>query len=206
MCNAFNMIDGVHGLASGLGVIALGTFAYIAHQNGDVVLVQLFSILAAVCIGFLFVNYPFGKLFLGDGGAYLIGFMVGWGAVLLVVRNPAVSPWAPLLICSYPVLEVMYSVFRRRARAHLPAHPDGLHLHSLLRSRVTRKLWKTQTPDTQNALVSPAVWCFAFLCSLGSVSMQGNTYSLVLMVIAASIAYIGTYLAIIKFARRLLRP
>lgn len=205
MCNAFNMVDGVHGLAAGLSVIALATFAYIAHQQNDTVLVELFLIMAAVSLGFLLINFPFGKLFLGDGGAYLIGFLVGWSAVLLTTRNPSVSPWAPLLVCIYPVLEVLYSMLRRRARAHLPAHPDGLHLHSLLRSRVTRKLWTQLTPDWQNALVSPSIWLFSIFCSLGAIAMQSNTPALIVLVAIASFAYVITYLGVIKFARRIVR-
>ena len=205
MCNAFNMVDGVHGLAGGLGLIALASLGSIATAQADYTLAQLCFVQAFIVFGFLLVNFPFGKLFLGDGGAYLIGFLVGWSSVLLVARNPSVSPWAPILICAYPILEVGYSVIRRRARAHVPAHPDGLHLHSLLNSRVTKKILGNLHPNWQNALVSPIIWFFAGLSAFGGFVFQKNTPVLVILFISFLILYVLIYLVLIGFARRLVR-
>jgi UDP-N-acetylmuramyl pentapeptide phosphotransferase/UDP-N-acetylglucosamine-1-phosphate transferase len=205
LCNAFNMVDGVHGLSSGLALIALVALGFIAQQHNDVVLAQLSFSIAAVVLGFLLVNFPAGKLFLGDGGAYLIGFMVAWVAILLPFRNASVSPWASLLICSYPVFEAVFSMLRRRARAHLPAHPDALHLHSLLRARLTRRLRGYFNLDLQNALVSPIIWLFALLCAVGAVTASHHTPSLVAMTMLAAMGYLFVYYSVIGFARRMAR-
>jgi UDP-N-acetylmuramyl pentapeptide phosphotransferase/UDP-N-acetylglucosamine-1-phosphate transferase len=203
LCNAFNMVDGVHGLSSGLAFIALVALGLIAQAHNDLVLAHLSFAVAAVVLGFLLVNFPAGKLFLGDGGAYLVGFMVAWVAVLLPYRNPSVSPWASLLVCSYPVFEAVFSMVRRRARAHLPAHPDALHLHSLLRARVTRRLRGFLGADLQNALVSPIIWLFAVLCAVGSLSASHHSATLIVMTLFAAMGYLGVYLALIGFARRM---
>lgn len=205
LCNAFNMVDGVHGLSSGLCVIALLAFGVIAKQHGDFALAHLSFGLAAVVLGFFLANFPGGKIFLGDGGAYLVGFFVGWIAILLPMRNQDVSAWASFLVCAYPVYEVIFSIIRRRARAHVPAHPDALHLHSLLRARVTRRLRGRLSDDLQNAMVSPIIWFFGALCAFGAVIASNNVFLLVLMAVLAAVVYVYAYLAVIGFARRMVR-
>ena len=116
MSNAVNIIDGFNGLAGGVVVIMLAALGLIAAQFGDTDLALICLLIGASVLGFLAVNWPSGKIFLGDGGAYLLGFLVGWIAVMLVMRNPQVSPWAPLLACAYPVLEVAFSFYRKSRR------------------------------------------------------------------------------------------
>lgn len=113
VANAVNIIDGFNGLASGTVVIGLATLGLIALGAGDVHLAQLCFVICAVTAGFFVVNFPFGKLFLGDGGAYLLGFLLAWLSVMLVYRNPSVSAWAPLLACAYPVFETLFTICRR---------------------------------------------------------------------------------------------
>ena len=63
---------------------------------------------------------------MGDGGAYLFGFMLAWVAVMLPVRNSSVSAWAPLLVCAYPLLETGFSIWRRHNRnGHHPGQADS---------------------------------------------------------------------------------
>jgi len=97
--NAINIIDGFHGLASGTTTLALIAIAIVAGHSGDTALMLAAVMVAAAVIGFWLVNFPWGRLFLGDGGAYFAGFALAWLAVLLPQRNPDVTPWARLLIC-----------------------------------------------------------------------------------------------------------
>ena len=163
VANAINIIDGFNGLASGTLIICYGALGLIAYQAGDSDVMQLCLVLACVTAGFLLVNFPFGKIFLGDGGAYLMGFLLAWVAVLLLARNPTVSAWAPLLACGYPILEVLFSVWRRVDRALHPGHPDRLHLHSLVKSRMSRKQLGHWPPVLRNASVSPLMWLYALV-------------------------------------------
>ena len=161
VANAVNIVDGFNGLAGGLVIIAFGALGAIAVQAEDVVLAGLLFASAAVVVGFLLVNFPLGKIFLGDGGAYVLGFWLGWLAVLLIERNPEVSAVAVLLACAYPVMEVAFSVARRIRRAHPAMHPDRLHLHSLVKCRLARKRLGHWPTVMQNASVSPFVWLIA---------------------------------------------
>ena len=86
--------------------------------------------------GFFVLELPGGLVFLGDGGAYFVGFYVAEVAILLLHRNPQVSPMFPLLACIYPVFETLFSMYRRRVlRDRSPGVPDGIHLHSLIYRR-----------------------------------------------------------------------
>jgi UDP-N-acetylmuramyl pentapeptide phosphotransferase/UDP-N-acetylglucosamine-1-phosphate transferase len=161
VANAINIIDGFHGVASGTAIIAMLALAAIASQVGDAQLAIACICVAAPVAGFLLVNYPWGKLFMGDGGAYFVGFALAWLAVLLVVRNPSVSAWAPLLVCSYPVIEVLYSVARRHAIRQSPFSADSGHLHSLIKIRFVERCFPEMNNNLQSALVAPIVWGFA---------------------------------------------
>jgi len=161
VANAVNIVDGFNGLAAGLVIICLCALGTIALQAGDHTLAGVLFASSAVVGGFLAVNFPLGKIFLGDGGAYTLGFWLAWLAVLLIERNPEVSAVAVLLSCIYPVLEVVFSVARRLRRAHPAMHPDRLHLHSLVKYRVARKRLAHWPTVMQNASVSPFIWLIA---------------------------------------------
>lgn len=136
VANAVNIIDGFNGLASGFVVIALGGLAAAALMVGDVNLSIACLAIAAAMVGFWFINWPWGKLFLGDGGSYFGGFALAWASVLLIERNAGLTAFVPLLICIHPVTEVLFSIYRRRMTRTSPGAPDRLHLHTLVMRRV----------------------------------------------------------------------
>lgn len=199
VANAVNIIDGFNGLASGAILIGLAAIGLIAYQVGDAPLVTLCQVIAAVTLGFFLVNFPFGKIFLGDGGAYFLGFMVAWIAVLLLERNPGVSVWAPLLACSYPVLEVGFSMWRRKARALNPGHPDRLHLHSLVKSRIIKKKSLSWTPVLRNALVSPYLWLFTSIPGVLAATFYAHTASLIYCFVGCAYLYLVLYTRLVRF-------
>ncbi|WP_370264138.1 glycosyltransferase [Limnobacter sp.] len=172
IANSVNIIDGFNGLASGVVVLMLLTLAYIAMRAGDPVVANLALVGAAIVFGFMLVNYPRGYIFLGDAGAYTLGYFVAMLAVALVVRNPHdVSPWAMLLVCGYPFIETMFSIYRRisRKRRHNPGAPDASHLHSLIYRRVVSRRLLPGAPAWQrNAYTSPFLWVYAFVPMLGA--------------------------------------
>ena len=88
LCHAINMIDGVNGLASSAITIMLGAFAWLAWTVDDVHLAWIATSGAAAALGFFLVNFPRGAIFLGDGGAYLLGFLLAAVALALPARNP----------------------------------------------------------------------------------------------------------------------
>lgn len=189
VANAVNIIDGFHGLAAGAVMIALGAMAVIAGASGDFQLASVAVIVAAALAGFLLVNFPWGKLFLGDGGAYFAGFALAWIAVLLPARNPSVSPWASLLICVYPVTEVIYSILRRFRGRQSPGEADRRHLHSLLALHVVQPRLRGLDESLRNASVSVLLWGTAALPAAVAVAWHDQTPSLMLSAAAFGLLY-----------------
>jgi len=143
VANAINIIDGFNGLASGFAIVALNSLAIISYLNGDINLSVVIIIIATSILGFWFINWPHGKIFLGDGGSYFIGFSLAWVSIMLVNRNQSISAFTPLLILIHPVFEVIFSIYRRSRKRKNPGSPDRLHLHSLIMKRyVAKKLMK----------------------------------------------------------------
>lgn len=199
VANAINIIDGFNGLASGTLIICYGAVGLIAHQAGDKELMQLCLILACITAGFFLVNFPFGKIFLGDGGAYLMGFLLAWVSVLLLARNAKISAWAPLLACGYPVLEVLFSIWRRHQRNLHPGHPDRLHMHSLVKSRIVRKQLLHLPAVLRNASVSPLMWLFALIPASLSVVFSTKTSWLIVSFLLSAVLYAIFYSKLIYF-------
>ncbi len=160
VANAVNVIDGFHGLAAGSVIIMLSALAVVASFAGDHELVMLTVVLTSVLVGFLLVNFPFGYVFLGDGGAYFSGFLLASLAVMLPMRNPELSPWVSLLILSYPVLETVFSSIRKTIRqGHSPSQPDRVHLHMLVYRRYAKRIGKAMGRERwSNPLTSVLMW------------------------------------------------
>ena len=90
-------------------------------------------------LGFFVWNFPAGLIFLGDGGAYFIGFVLAELSVLLLAATRGVSPMFPLLLCAYPIFETIFTMYRRSVlRGVATAQPDGIHLHTLIHRRLMR--------------------------------------------------------------------
>ncbi|WP_374664227.1 glycosyltransferase [Ramlibacter sp.] len=163
IANAINIIDGFNGLASGTVTWSLLALSAIAFHAGDQALSIAALLVAAAMVGFMVVNFPWGRLFLGDGGAYFAGFALAWLCVELLARNPRVSPWAAVLLCAYPSIEVLYSILRRRRQRLSPGAPDRAHLHSLVATRLVQPRLARLHPSLCNSAVSIVMWGGALL-------------------------------------------
>jgi UDP-N-acetylmuramyl pentapeptide phosphotransferase/UDP-N-acetylglucosamine-1-phosphate transferase len=193
LSNAINIIDGFHGLASGTTVLCLLALATIAAQVGDAPLALACVLVAAAFVGFWLVNFPWGKLFLGDGGAYFAGFALAWLAVLLPTRNADVSPWASLLVCAYPIIEVLYSIARRLLCHQSAGTPDRRHLHSLIATRVIPRLLPRLHPTLQNSSVSVIMWACAAVPALAAIAFHNRTGFLAIFAVAYAVGYHFVY-------------
>ena len=191
--HSINIIDGYNGLASGIGIIALAAFAYVSHLLGDQYLLSHSLVLMGALIGFMLWNYPGGKIFLGDGGAYFLGFMLAELSVLLVARHPEVSPWFPMLLLAYPVTEALYSIYRRKILKGLsPGAPDRDHLHQLIYLRLAENSPKTDTRALSNRLnnqVAPHIWLVALCFTLMAAMLWQDT----LWLIAVTLMFVFGY-------------
>jgi UDP-N-acetylmuramyl pentapeptide phosphotransferase/UDP-N-acetylglucosamine-1-phosphate transferase len=200
VANAINIIDGFNGLAAGATAIMLGAMGLIAMNIGDTPLATVCFIAVVCALGFGAVNWPFGKIFLGDGGAYLLGFVLAWVAVLLPMRHTEINAWATILVCAYPVLEVAFSVRRRRNRVgHHPGQPDKVHLHHLLHRRIICKAFPSMNRVTKNGLTSPLCWLGTALPAALAVAFAENTAVLVIAFAGVLVSYAAVYARLTQF-------
>jgi UDP-N-acetylmuramyl pentapeptide phosphotransferase/UDP-N-acetylglucosamine-1-phosphate transferase len=199
IANAINIIDGFNGLAAGTVIIILSAFGVMATSLGDRDLALVCLVLAGAVAGFLLVNWPLGKIFLGDGGAYFVGFALAWLAVLILDRHPEVSAWAPMLVCGFPILEVMFSILRRRRRNLSPGDPDRLHLHSLVKRRVARALFPNANSLVRNSVTGAIMWIAALVPAVIAVTWPTDTAMLVLGFVVCALLYTAAYARLTQF-------
>jgi UDP-N-acetylmuramyl pentapeptide phosphotransferase/UDP-N-acetylglucosamine-1-phosphate transferase len=203
IANAVNIIDGFNGLASAVTIFMLVSLAYVAWQVGDMFVLVSALTVAGATAGFLVWNYPVGLIFLGDGGAYFIGFMLGELALLLVMRNPQVSTWYAALLLIYPAFETVFSVYRRMfVRGKSPAMPDGIHLHSLIFRRIVQ--WTVGRKDARallkrNARTSPYLWLFSLTAVIPATVFWRHTGPLMFFCLLFIISYVWLYARIVRF-------
>ncbi len=203
IANSVNIIDGFNGLASMCVVIMLAAVAYVSIQVGDPVIATLALAGIGAVLGFFVWNFPGGLIFLGDGGAYFLGFFVAELSILLLVRNPEVSPLFPLLVCIYPVFETLFSIYRRRfLRAVPPSMPDGIHLHSLIYRRVLR--WavgdrSAKALTRRNSMTSPYLWALCMFSVVPALLFWGNTPALAIFLALFGFTYVLLYWRIVRF-------
>ncbi len=203
IANAVNIIDGFNGLASVVTICMLISLAYVAGQVGDVFVLVAALMVAGATAGFLIWNYPVGLIFLGDGGAYFIGFMLGELALLLVMRNPQVSTWYPALLLIYPAFETVFSAYRRLfLRGKSPAMPDGIHLHSLIFRRIVQ--WAVGRKEARalmkrNSLTSPYLWLFSLMAVIPASLFWQRTGVLIFFCLLFVVSYVWLYARIVRF-------
>jgi UDP-N-acetylmuramyl pentapeptide phosphotransferase/UDP-N-acetylglucosamine-1-phosphate transferase len=148
VANGMNLIDGVNVLS---------------YKTSDITMLSLIFSVILLFIPFMLMNYPYGRIFLGDLGAYSLGLMVSMLTIILFGRHPEISPWGAVLILIYPATEVVFSLLRRMLKGVSIYHADKAHLHL--------KLFHFFRPQPAfkkiaNALVTPSLsvlWLFPLL-------------------------------------------
>jgi len=203
--NAYNIIDGLNGLAGLVGIISLLAIYYVAYLFGDNYIMFLAQVLICSILGFLVWNYPKGKIFLGDAGAYLIGFCSGFLSLLLVDRHTEISPWFALLINFYPIFETLYSIFRRKIKKNQDSTaPDAEHFHSLVYSRLKNRpigiIHEAKQNDlwVNNALASAMLWILPILCAIPAILFYYNSLILKIFSFLFCLSYILVYQLLIR--------
>ena len=203
VANSLNIIDGFNGLASMCAVLMLVAIGYVGLQVDDMLIVWLAVAVVGAVLGFFVCNFPLGLIFLGDGGAYFLGFMVAELAVLLMARNPGVSPMFPLLVCAYPVFETVFSIYRRvMLREQSASTPDGIHLHSLIYRRVMRWAEGRRRPRSQvhrNSMTSPYLWLLCCVAIVPAMLFWDSTALLGSFIVVFGIVYTALYWRIVRF-------
>ena len=182
--NAFNLIDGVDGLAAGVGLFATVTMllAALLHNNMELALVTV--PLAGCLLGFLRYNFSPATIFLGDSGSLLIGFLLGsYGALWSQKSVTALGMTAPLMALAVPLLDASLAVVRRFLRGQPIFGPDLGHIHH-------RLLARGLTPR-RVALVLYGACGLAAVFSLLQ-SLANNRFPGLILILFCAVVWIGT--------------
>jgi UDP-GlcNAc:undecaprenyl-phosphate GlcNAc-1-phosphate transferase len=185
--SAINFIDGLNGLATGVCLITIIFYGISCYILDDVVMVRLMIITFLSILGFFIFNYPLGKIFLGDGGAYFLGVLAAFLSILLVNRHGVISPWYPLNAFAYPIIETIVTIRRRYYKKKYKGIPffqsEKVHLHTLLYKRKTRR----------NPLASFYLLSFHFIINLLAFLIRSNLPFLIILFILTWVVYLKWY-------------
>lgn len=168
--NAFNFIDGLDGLSSGIAVISSFSLLAVAIQFPDRgATIILLTTLAGASLGFLRHNFSPAKIIMGDSGAYMLGYVLAAVSVLGALKVTAtVTVAAPILILALPVLNITQVTLRRLSKGASPTLASNDHLHDMIRQRSGSK-----------QLTVIILWCVAL--GLGTLGMLlSNTPTILL--------------------------
>ena len=139
MTNLVNLIDGMDGLAGGICLMLMCLLAYVGYDSGGFTLVV--SGMTGALIGFLCFNFPPARIYLGDGGAYFLGFQIGLFAILNSHKGTVFAALvAPLFVLALPILDTTLAILRRGLSGLPVFRPDRQHLHHrLLETGLSRR-------------------------------------------------------------------
>ncbi|MGI9265631.1 MAG: MraY family glycosyltransferase [Gammaproteobacteria bacterium] len=197
--NAINMSDGLDGLCGMLALVTLFGFAVVAVLAGRTELFLLTIVLGGCIIGFLFFNFRFpgrsqARVFLGDGGTYLIGFVIVFLAIKLS-QGPerAMSPVTALWLIMVPLLDTAGMILRRLHRGRSPFAADREHLHHVF---LLAKFTVTETVLIMTGIALAGVL-------VGLVSLRAGVPESLMLALFLAVA--GGYYWMIMHAWRVMR-
>lgn len=131
--NSVNLIDGLDGLAVGVSTIASVTMFVVALLVSEGNVALLLAALMGACLGFMPYNLNPAKIFMGDTGALLLGYVLSTVSVVGMFKTYALVTFVvPILALFLPLFDTTCSFFRRILRGQSPMHPDRGHLHHRL--------------------------------------------------------------------------
>ncbi len=200
VCNAFNLIDGMNGLSAGTGVITAIGLASIAHISGLPEIAAVSFMLVAALMGFLVFNFPWGKIFLGDAGAYSLGHALAWLSVLLMFKVSALTPWAVVLVFFWPLADTVFAIWRRRRSGRPTDQPDRLHFHQMVMRLLEIKILGRGQRQIANPLATLVMLPFISLPVFFGVLLWNQPLFAFIAAVSFGVLFVGTYMLGIRIA------
>ncbi|HKK17875.1 MAG TPA: MraY family glycosyltransferase, partial [Opitutales bacterium] len=167
LMNLINLIDGLDGLAGGIGLMLMCLLAYLAYRAGSAFSLILSLGMCGAILGFLFHNFPPAKVYMGDSGAYLIGYVIAAISLLNSEKGTVLAALiAPVLALALPICDVAFAILRRGLKGLPLFRPDRGHIHHrLVASGLSRQ---------NTVLILYAVSLLALIAALLAFSAQGR--------------------------------
>ena len=200
ICHAFNLIDGMNGLAAGVGVLVSVGLAAIAVEAGETSVATAAIYVVAALLGFLVLNYPLGKIFLGDAGAYTVGHVLAWLSIVLLARIETLSPWAIMLVLFWPLADTVLAIYRRRRSGKPTGQPDRLHFHQLVMRGFEIVHFGRHRRHITNPLATLVILPLAAMPVVAGVVLWDRPLPAFLAFIGFSVLFMASYQLGMKFA------
>ena len=177
--NSINLIDGLNGLASGVIIlIALGLYLVSTHL-GEQELASLCLLTMVSVAGFFIWNFPKGLVFLGDAGAYTLGHILVWIAIILTHNHTEISAWAIMCIFFWPIMDTLLAIIRRVAKKTSFNKPDRMHYHHvIMRSLIILSQGKLDTSFANPMTTSIIIPLYSGVVFIGVVFIENNPMSI----------------------------
>lgn len=201
--NGFNLIDGVNGLSAMTAIVGGVAMGLIAGQVHDLAITYAIAIFVAAVFGFFVVNFPFGKIFLGDAGAYMLGFVLSWAGIVILNLSPEVSPWAILLAIFWPAADIILAIYRRFLRQSATMAPDRLHMHQLVMRLLEISVLGRNRRHISNPLSTLVLSPFVILPPLTGVLFWDSEALSFISVVIFSVLFFVSYFLSFRFVRRM---
>jgi len=163
--NGANLIDGFNGLLAINLIIINIILTYININSGNIEFTTLLIAQIIILLSFLLFNFPKAKIFLGDGGSYLMGSLVALNTIITNNLNPNYSSFFFCALLFYLFFEVFFSFIRKIIQKKSPVHPDGDHLHMLNYWKLA-KIFGKNKGHYLNAIIINFVYFILILPSL----------------------------------------
>ncbi len=187
--NGNNLIDGVNGNMALTNIVQLFVLAFLALTVNDGHLAEICLIFMLPLIIFLMFNFPFGKIFSGDAGAYFYGFAVSGTVIYLFGKHDQLLSWTAVLILVYPSIELLFSFVRKKIfENNSPFKPDAKHLHSLIFRSFSKRL-KLRNNSFVTVLLLPFI-----LAPVLIKFFYNNIFSIAVTLITFSLIYVTMYI------------
>ncbi len=132
LMNGFNFIDGLNGLSSFNFISIMSSILYVGYSYNDDFIVKLSTLIIVIAFFIFLLNFPFGAIFLGDSGSYVYALFSGALIIFLFERHSQLPTLLAMVILSYPITEMLFSIFRKIYLKYSPLKPDVNHLHHLV--------------------------------------------------------------------------
>ena len=200
--NAFNLIDGLNGLASYVTISVAVALSMIAFQAGNTQVSTFLVLCVAAVLGFMALNYPMGKIFLGDGGAYAMGHLLVWSAIILINEATEVSAFAILLVFFWPVADTGLAIWRRWKLGNPADRPDRLHFHQLAMRFLEIRFFGRDRREIANPVATLMLIPLISAPQVLGVLFWDNLAASIVSTVGLGFLFIVTYLVGITIAKK----
>ncbi len=196
LINGSNFIDGLNGILISLTILILLMLNKLNLIDNSIISGESINLIIFILSLLLLLNI-FNILMLGDSGAYLLGFFIGYMIISSHISNPNISPYFFISLIWYPCFENLFSILRKLNREFSPLKPDSKHLHQLVFFFLTNKFNLKQI--LSNNLSSLTICFFNFLIIYISTLNPSSTIFQIKLITTSVIFYNASYMLLFKF-------